>query len=298
VAHIFGRFLPIYPLCPPAFGRLTPTTLGQICHRWREIALATSTLWRAIFLYINADDPAQYRRNTLRCLETWLRLSKSCPLSIRLEGPTWTSNHPENLVPFMAAISSECARWEYLRKNLAMKYRPFQEYACGILRSLRMRANWWDQGRTPVDALNLLTVVVDIDRLHSGPSSSSLGPTDDASPALHRPTPFHGDPSLVHCKVTTYPAPASKPMPPRSTQPPSCFYTCKPWYCSSKAQMCTQTPEAPTRRPAGSASSPSPFSADSRSQDGSWNQTPLRHFLRLYRAQAAACSSCTFLIPV
>ncbi|KAJ7337492.1 hypothetical protein DFH08DRAFT_876953 [Mycena albidolilacea] len=205
VAHIFGHFLPVYPLCPPAFGPLAPTTLAQICHRWREIALETPTLWRAISLYIKVNGPAQYRRNGLRCLETWLRLSKSCPLSICLQG--MTSNHPENLVPFMVAISSECARWEYLTIGLAMKYRPFQECACGMLRSLRIRANWWDQGWTPVDAPNLRTVVVDVDEFHSGPPPH-LPWAQLTTLHLHCIAPphfmaiLHNAVSLVHCKVT------------------------------------------------------------------------------------------------
>ncbi|KAJ7829402.1 hypothetical protein B0H14DRAFT_2810084 [Mycena olivaceomarginata] len=192
------------------FGPLAPTTLAQICHRWREIALATPTLWRAISLYIDAGSPAQYRQNRLRCLETWLRLSKSCPLSIRLEGSTWTRNHSENLVPFMTAISSECARWEYLTIGLGMRYRPFQECACGMLRSLRMRAHLWDQGRTPVDAPNLRTVVVDIDRFHSGPPPhlpwaqlTTLHLRCIAPP--HFMPVLHNAVSLIHCKVTILP---------------------------------------------------------------------------------------------
>ncbi|KAJ6562466.1 hypothetical protein B0H19DRAFT_1144629 [Mycena capillaripes] len=44
VSEIFIHFLPIYPLCPPLTGTLSPTALTQICRQWREIALSTPAL--------------------------------------------------------------------------------------------------------------------------------------------------------------------------------------------------------------------------------------------------------------
>jgi hypothetical protein len=41
VSKIFIHFLPLRPLCPPLTGRLSPTTLTQICRHWREVAHAT-----------------------------------------------------------------------------------------------------------------------------------------------------------------------------------------------------------------------------------------------------------------
>ncbi|KAJ7882301.1 hypothetical protein B0H13DRAFT_1629544, partial [Mycena leptocephala] len=45
VSEIFTHFLPIYPLCPPVAGLLSPTVLTHICRKWREIALTTPDLW-------------------------------------------------------------------------------------------------------------------------------------------------------------------------------------------------------------------------------------------------------------
>ncbi|KAJ6472706.1 hypothetical protein C8R47DRAFT_1324617 [Mycena vitilis] len=42
------HFLPVYPLCPPSTGDSSLTLLTHICRAWREIALATPGLWRAI----------------------------------------------------------------------------------------------------------------------------------------------------------------------------------------------------------------------------------------------------------
>ncbi|KAJ7906574.1 hypothetical protein B0H13DRAFT_2020452 [Mycena leptocephala] len=50
ISEIFIHFLPVYPLCPPSTGILSPTLLTQICRRWREISLATPALWKAVSL--------------------------------------------------------------------------------------------------------------------------------------------------------------------------------------------------------------------------------------------------------
>ncbi|KAJ7641164.1 hypothetical protein FB45DRAFT_712335, partial [Roridomyces roridus] len=47
-SEIFVHFLPPYPVCPPMTGLDSPTSLTHICRQWREIALATPKLWRAI----------------------------------------------------------------------------------------------------------------------------------------------------------------------------------------------------------------------------------------------------------
>ncbi|KAF7335111.1 F-box domain-containing protein [Mycena venus] len=59
VSEIFIHFLPIYPSCLPFGGALSPIHLTQICHRWREIALATPALWRAVSLNTSHFDGDQ-----------------------------------------------------------------------------------------------------------------------------------------------------------------------------------------------------------------------------------------------
>ncbi|KAF8134203.1 hypothetical protein K438DRAFT_1883436, partial [Mycena galopus ATCC 62051] len=49
-AEIFTHSLLLYPDCPPFAGRDSPTLFTQICRQWREIALETPILWRAILL--------------------------------------------------------------------------------------------------------------------------------------------------------------------------------------------------------------------------------------------------------
>ncbi|KAF8215579.1 hypothetical protein K438DRAFT_602863 [Mycena galopus ATCC 62051] len=82
-AEIFTHFLPPYPDCPPFAGPHSPTLFTQICHEWREIALGTPTLWRAM---APSDLSISFDRRVHLC-ETWLRRSRSCPLSLSLRFP-------------------------------------------------------------------------------------------------------------------------------------------------------------------------------------------------------------------
>jgi len=77
VSEIFIHFLPIYPICPPLGGLFSPTTLTQICRKWREIAQTTPALWKAISLSFNGipcREPAH--------ISDLLSRSGCCPLSI------------------------------------------------------------------------------------------------------------------------------------------------------------------------------------------------------------------------
>ncbi|KAJ7467544.1 hypothetical protein FB451DRAFT_394344 [Mycena latifolia] len=104
VSEIFVHFLPVYPLCPPINGLESPTLLTHICRGWREIALATPALWRAISLTDDQD---------LHILESWLNRSRSLPLSLKMD-------------TIFSSISEECleklalhaARWENAKLGL------------------------------------------------------------------------------------------------------------------------------------------------------------------------------------
>ncbi|KAJ7430419.1 hypothetical protein B0H11DRAFT_1893106 [Mycena galericulata] len=83
VSEIFIHFLPVYPLCPPQTGLLSPTLLTHICRKWREIALSTPALWRAILLC--DDEKIDYEEQQVHTLKIWLSRSGCCPLSNQME---------------------------------------------------------------------------------------------------------------------------------------------------------------------------------------------------------------------
>ncbi|KAJ7487321.1 hypothetical protein B0H11DRAFT_1956558 [Mycena galericulata] len=79
LSEIFLHFIPAYPRCAPREGRRSPLLLAHVCRDWRETALATPTLWRAIPLggYNSSQDH-------IRFLESWLSRSGDLPLSIQM----------------------------------------------------------------------------------------------------------------------------------------------------------------------------------------------------------------------
>ncbi|KAJ7322841.1 hypothetical protein DFH08DRAFT_1085530 [Mycena albidolilacea] len=103
VSEIFIQFLPVYPFPPPMLGPLSPTFLSHICRRWREVALSTPMLWRAVSL----PDCDQYVVRPQ--LELWMSRSGCLPLSIDME-------EIENTVDesCLELLALHCARWEYV----------------------------------------------------------------------------------------------------------------------------------------------------------------------------------------
>ncbi|KAJ7186379.1 hypothetical protein C8R46DRAFT_1341827 [Mycena filopes] len=82
-SEIFLHFLPVYPECPPPSGSTSPVLLPQICRHWREIALSTPRLWRAIKIVIRVSG-GKYPQ-ALDRLTTWLARSAESPLSLHIQ---------------------------------------------------------------------------------------------------------------------------------------------------------------------------------------------------------------------
>ncbi|KAJ7856538.1 hypothetical protein B0H13DRAFT_1641431, partial [Mycena leptocephala] len=136
VSEIFVHFLPVYPRPPPILGplMLSPNLLGQICREWREIALTTPALWRAISLSLRRSERTQQK---LRLLEISLERSGCCPLSISLN----MGHHNDNqgtLDPFLRTIARHCARWEHLKLYSPVHPFPSIEGPLPLLRTLLM----------------------------------------------------------------------------------------------------------------------------------------------------------------
>ncbi|KAJ7199804.1 hypothetical protein GGX14DRAFT_661195 [Mycena pura] len=152
VAEIFIHFLPPYPLRPPFRGPLSPNVLTRICRKWREIALACPTLWRAISIPFAYNDSAQ----VLEMLQSdqWLSKSGCSPLSIEINGIFSPS-------PELLAITHR-ARWEYLKIRHAC-YPPSLGTLQGpmpLLRHLELFGHWGGSLITGDEAPLLRTVVI------------------------------------------------------------------------------------------------------------------------------------------
>ncbi|KAF8178172.1 hypothetical protein K438DRAFT_1938871 [Mycena galopus ATCC 62051] len=107
-SEIFIHFLPPYPICPLVVGMFSPTHLTHICRRWREIALATPALWRAIGPSNPDLDPEDIDMSKIS--DAWVRRSGSCPLSIEINEDD-SSDHPPSI---LSTLIPHRARWEYL----------------------------------------------------------------------------------------------------------------------------------------------------------------------------------------
>ncbi|KAJ7866328.1 hypothetical protein B0H13DRAFT_1898144 [Mycena leptocephala] len=126
VSEIFIHFLPTYHRFPPLTGLFSPTLLTHICRTWREIALRTPALWSAISAY--GDVPSE---QTVRTFDTWLKRSRSRPLSVQIVDLT-----DSDVAGILAAVVPHCARWEYLDLYLPPSHLPIIEGPMPLLRHL------------------------------------------------------------------------------------------------------------------------------------------------------------------
>lgn len=108
VSEIFIRCLPVYPRRSLAGPLSSILLLGHVCRQWREITLATPSLWRAVAVRLDSKN----EKLALGLLENHLNLSGSCPLSIKFYVRTRRTHPPATA--FVQMIAPHCARWEHL----------------------------------------------------------------------------------------------------------------------------------------------------------------------------------------
>jgi hypothetical protein len=107
VLEIFVHFLPVYPECPPLTGVLSPTSLTHICRLWRQIAISTPMLWRAVAL----TDDAVSSQGVAHIIELWLERSRSVPLSIKIV----LFDYDDVDAKALSSISAHRSHCEYLK---------------------------------------------------------------------------------------------------------------------------------------------------------------------------------------
>ncbi|KAF8215577.1 hypothetical protein K438DRAFT_1798889 [Mycena galopus ATCC 62051] len=146
--EIFTHFVPPYPDCPQFVGPDSPTLLTQICHEWREIALGTPTLWRAM-------TPSDRSISSDRCVhlcEAWLHRSRSCPLSLSLE-----FGYLDRAPQILSALVLHRARWEYLDLRLYSSHLPAIEGPMPLLR-FTLQAEFFSKVVLPLGQVTSLTL--------------------------------------------------------------------------------------------------------------------------------------------
>ncbi|KAJ7795135.1 hypothetical protein B0H14DRAFT_3555448 [Mycena olivaceomarginata] len=101
ISEIFVHSLPVYPAPPPLTRVHSPTFLTQICRTWREIAVATHALWRAIQL----TDGRILHEKRAHIFEVWMARSGSGPLSLRIsDGSSTVSQMLSSLGPHRGCL--------------------------------------------------------------------------------------------------------------------------------------------------------------------------------------------------
>ncbi|KII90530.1 hypothetical protein PLICRDRAFT_173931 [Plicaturopsis crispa FD-325 SS-3] len=91
--------------------------LGQVCRRWRAVALSTPRLWSTIHLSTNRKYlPAEPQR----LLEVWLERSQPLPLSLSLKlgdhfGPTAGDGRRDAARSWVDLLTAHSERWEILK---------------------------------------------------------------------------------------------------------------------------------------------------------------------------------------
>ncbi|KAG1793954.1 uncharacterized protein HD556DRAFT_1237206 [Suillus plorans] len=94
--HSLSDDLPFFPT-----QRLAPLIFTRICRQWREVALGLPWLWTQPRLI--ADDGFRERASAY---DLWLKRSRGCPLSLKLECYTDLSEARSLLQPYIQQISS------------------------------------------------------------------------------------------------------------------------------------------------------------------------------------------------
>ncbi|KAJ7106447.1 hypothetical protein C8R43DRAFT_963416 [Mycena crocata] len=197
VSEIFVHFLPAYPDCPPMTGLLSPTLLTHICRKWREIALTTPTLWRAIELPSDLD-PIQ----RVHLFDSWLERSCFSPLSLKID-----LYSPGVEIDVLQTLLPHRVRWEFLELNIEGDHLHILKGPTPLLRELHLRLDESTSSRVSLLEDPLLRTAI----LGDDAAASVILPWAQlTSLSLHRVYPRECTPillqtsSLVHCELRLF----------------------------------------------------------------------------------------------
>ncbi|KAK6977971.1 hypothetical protein R3P38DRAFT_501512 [Favolaschia claudopus] len=137
ITEIFLQYLPPYPDAPSLVGLHSPIHLTHICGQWREIALTTPILWRAVDLTRFGGTPSM--EGAIRFAE--MRWERSAPYPLSIHAYDYDINH---WFPIFAAAFPHRARWQHLELNAEltndadMSLRNALEEPMPLLRTLKL----------------------------------------------------------------------------------------------------------------------------------------------------------------
>ncbi|KAF7335399.1 F-box domain-containing protein [Mycena venus] len=208
ISEIFVHFLPTYPSCPPLCGSFSPIRLTQICRRWREIALATPALWRAVSL---SRGSYSLRRDVKQIC---LARSGSLPISIHMD--EYADGNIGGGRALLRAAILHRARFEYLELRLLGSSLQTFEGGMPLLRHLDLELDY---------RLHKVLVIDDAPLLHSAVLNAvaigsivlpwtqlirltlRITTVDYCVPVLQKAT------NLVHCELELFNRNSNTPLP-------------------------------------------------------------------------------------
>nr|GAT46456.1 predicted protein [Mycena chlorophos] len=142
IAEIFSHYLPPYPTYPSSTGEGSPEFLRTICRQWRNLALHTPSLWRAIQL-----GPYETEKDFKR-FEEWLQRSGNTPLSLLID--IANANDEDRSAAVLRLLCDNRFRWEYITLALKPSEVAFLSGYAPLLVRFKLIINTDEKYQTPI----------------------------------------------------------------------------------------------------------------------------------------------------
>ncbi|KAF7329443.1 MFS general substrate transporter [Mycena kentingensis (nom. inval.)] len=99
----------------PMLGPGSTICLGQICQRWRQIAVNTPALWSTLNIDLTEAYKAVAAASMSSAVKTHLLRSGTMPLTIHLECAIYANHLAEPMTRILSLLFTHSSRWRYAR---------------------------------------------------------------------------------------------------------------------------------------------------------------------------------------